>query len=324
MKKASSRKYAPKGIGVKTVSTDELHPNPHNPRLLFDKEPLAVLEDSINTVGILVPLTVYRDRGTNRLTILDGQRRWICAQHLGLSKVPVNEVAEPTLVQNIVTMFQIHKLREDWQLMPTALKLELLMNKLQERNEKRLSELTGLDPAVVQRCKKLISYPKQYQDMMLDPDPQKRVKADFFIELYPVLHDRLVSSFKWFKKNKITDNLLYKYQTHKGGLKAVTDFRTMKQHISSAHRAKKGGVLNKRLREYIESDDLTLDHLEISSASVKGSARKLVRDIARLESSIDSVDVETFYGEEQFWGCLESLYLLIQRKLREAGRRIPK
>src|SRR5205085_2753899 len=86
-------------------------------------------------------------------------------------RVPVNEVAEPTLVQNIVTMFQIHKLRKDWELMPTAIKLELLMRELGERKEKRLAELTGLDEAVVVRCKKLLSYNKKYQDMMLDADP---------------------------------------------------------------------------------------------------------------------------------------------------------
>src|SRR5690606_642624 len=113
---------------------------------------------------------VYRDPRRRHYVILDGQRRWICASELRLKSVPVNEVEEPTLVQNIVTMFQIHKLREDWELMPTALKLELLMKETGDRNNKRVSALTGLDEAVVVRCKKLLSYSKEYQDMMLDPD----------------------------------------------------------------------------------------------------------------------------------------------------------
>src|SRR5439155_10183551 len=137
--------------------------------------------------------------------------------------VPVNEVSEPSLVQNIVTMFQIHKLRKDWELMPTALKLELLMRELKEKSEKRLAALTGLDEAVVVRCKKLLSYPKKYQDMMLDADPDKRVKADFFIELYPVRNDRAVKKFPWFNKDKFTDDMLRKVDEK--GIKAVTDFR---------------------------------------------------------------------------------------------------
>jgi len=57
-------------------------------------------------------------------------------------------------------MFQIHKLRQDWELMPTALKLDVLMKELDETRDKPLAELTRLDVAVVVRCKKLLWYPK--------------------------------------------------------------------------------------------------------------------------------------------------------------------
>src|SRR5688500_12556788 len=106
-----------KSIGVKSLPTDKLKANPHNPRMLFDRKPMEVLRQSIQRVGILVPLTVYREGRTGHYVILDGQRRWMCAQDVGLEEVPVNVVREPTLAQNIVTMFQIHKFREDWELM---------------------------------------------------------------------------------------------------------------------------------------------------------------------------------------------------------------
>src|SRR5437016_12245351 len=156
--------FSPEKIGVDTVPTDRLQPNPHNPRMLFDKQPMATLRESIKKVGILVPLTVYKGKSQEKYTILDGQRRWMCAKDLGLKSVPANRVAEPDIVQNIVTMFQIHKLREDWEVMPTALKLEVLMDKLEEQSERKLADLTGLDPAVVARCKKLLSYTTKYQD----------------------------------------------------------------------------------------------------------------------------------------------------------------
>jgi len=158
--------------------------------MLFDREPMTVLRESIDKVGILVPPTVYRASGQKTYTILDGQRRWMCAQELKKATVPVNQVAEPSVVQNIVTMFQIHKLREDWELMPTALKVDVLMRELSEKNDRKLAQLTGLAPEMVGRCKKLLSFSKEYQDMMLDPNPKQRVKADFFIELYAVLTDR--------------------------------------------------------------------------------------------------------------------------------------
>jgi ParB family chromosome partitioning protein len=150
-------------IGVKNLKTEDLHANPHNPRMLFDRLDMTPLRESISRTGILVPLTVYNEKKTGRYYILDGQRRWMCAQEVRLRTVPVNEVAEPTLVENIVTMFQIHKLRLDWELMPTALKLELLMDKVKDKSERRLAALTGLDQAVVVRCKKLLSFPKRYR-----------------------------------------------------------------------------------------------------------------------------------------------------------------
>ncbi len=193
-------------------------------------------------------------------------------EQVGLTTVPVNVVAEPTLVQNIVTMFQIHKLREDWELMPTALKLELLMQELEERNDRKLAALVGLDESVVVRCKKLLTYPRKYQDLMLDPDPEKRIKADFFIELYTVATDRTVKSFAWFSRDKFTQRMLEKYLSPAGSIKAVTDFRLIKQHINNARKAGKARSIDRRLRQFQDDDELPISHLSIPSASVAATA----------------------------------------------------
>jgi ParB/RepB/Spo0J family partition protein len=311
--------YGVRAIGVKSLPTGKLKANPHNPRMLFDRDDLQVLRESIERVGILVPLTVYQEKSSGNYVILDGQRRWICAQQVGLKEIPVNQVAEPTLVQNIVTMFQIHKLRKDWELMPTALKLELLMRELGEKKERRLAELTGLDEAVVVRCKKLLSYSKRYQDTMLDADPDKRVKADFFIELYPVRNDREVGKFSWFKKDKFTDDMLRKVEQK--GIKAVTDFRIVKQYINNAVKAKKIPAISKRLQEFAEQPSLTPDHLSIESAKVEAEARKLLKSVEGLYAQISAIDVDQYYGEEAMWDRLESLAQLIREKLRAMGRR---
>jgi ParB family transcriptional regulator, chromosome partitioning protein len=311
--------YGVRATGVKTLPTDKLRANPHNPRKLFDRADLHVLRESIERVGILVPLTVYKERSSGHYVILDGQRRWMCAQEVGLRKIPVNEVAEPTLVQNIVTMFQIHKLRKDWELMPTALKLELLMRELGETMEKRLAELTGLDVAVVVRCKKLLSYNKRFQDTMLDADPNKRVKADFFIELYPVRTDREVRKFAWYNKDKFTDDMILKVEEK--GIKAVTDFRIVKQYINNAVKSNKTTAISKRLQEFAEQPRLTPDHLNIESAKVAAEAKKVLKSVEDLYAQVNAIDVNEYYGEEAMWDRLESLSQLIREKLRALGRR---
>lgn len=306
-------------IGVAMIAIANIKANPHNPRLLFDREDLDVLRDSIKDVGILVPLIVYQEKATGSYIILDGQRRWICAKEAGLKEVPVNAVAEPSLVQNIVTMFQIHKLRKDWELMPTALKLELLMIELNEKRDKRISKLTGLDESVVIRCKKLLSYPSRYQDMMLDSDPKKRQKADFFIELYPVRNDRVVNKFDWFKKDKFTDSMLLKNEA--GALKSVTEFRVLKQHINNAVKADKIKTISKKLQEFSENPNIKVDHLNIDSAQVIAQSSKLRKSVSSLYNSVDALDIEAFVGEEELWNSLLDLSQLIRNKLRELGWR---
>ena len=311
----------PQTIGVKTVPVSSLYPNPHNPRLLFDREPLKTLKASIAKVGILVPLTVYRDSAHGHFVILDGQRRWICAREIPLEEVPVNEVAEPTLVQNIVTMFQIHKLREDWELMPTALKVELLMTELNERNDAKLAVLTGLPEAVVSRCKKLLSYPKDTQDLMLTQDPDARVKADFFIELYPIIHDRAVSKFDWFARPQFTNQMLAKYGPERP-IRSVTDFRLVKQHINNARKTGKLRELSNRLKAFAKDESTPISHLQIASASVAAAARKLVTDLDKIMNAIRHLDVEQYYGEEKLWATLAEFVKVAQRKLKDADQRV--
>jgi hypothetical protein len=206
--------------------------------------------------------------------------------------------------------------------MPTALKLEVLMKVLQERGEERLAKLTGLDRAVVARCKKLLSFPRKFQDMMLHLDPTRRIRADFFIELYAVLHDRTVRAMPWFDRDWVTKRALEKYTAAKG-IKSVTDFRKVKQQVRVAVEAKKVREISKKLREYFEKDELGIDHLEIPASSLRQNFVALEKRLTGVEDSLENLDVETVLGEEKFWRRIENLYLLLSKKLAQAGRRIP-
>lgn len=307
-------------VGVKNVPTAALKPNPHNPRVLFDPKPMKELRESIEKVGILIPLAVYWSERDRTFVILDGQRRWMCAQAIGLETVPVNQLAEPDTVQNIVTMFQIHNTREDWELMPTALKVEVLMHELQERNEKRLATLTGLNPAVVSRCKKLLSYEKYYQDLMLNPDPTNRIKADFFIELYTLLVDRNIKAMSWYSKKPFIESMLYKY-LNKKGIRSVTDFRMLKQYVTNAFHIGKGSMIERRLFAFVQDHSLTLDTLNLEGAELAKTLKRTLLDVQRFDASLKEIDVQEMYGSEELWDALERIVETIRHKLLQAGRR---
>ena len=53
---------------VTHIPVANLEPNPHNPRRLFDEEPMRILQESIEQVGVLVPITVYPMHACMRCT----------------------------------------------------------------------------------------------------------------------------------------------------------------------------------------------------------------------------------------------------------------
>jgi len=218
-------------------------------------------------------------------------------------------------------MFQIHKLRKDWELMPTALKLNVLMIELNERGDSQLADLTGLDTAVVTRCKKLLWYPKKYQEMMLYVDPEDRVKADFFIELYTILTDRVVTRASWFDRDKLIEVFLKKYQNRLSGFKAITDFRKIKAYIAIARAANREEEILSLLERFINDDNMQISDLEIDTARIHKQASKLSRTIFNLEQELDGLDVEEFIGEEDLWKQLENLLQVLKSKLTQADRR---
>ena len=72
--------------GIIYLRTDELSPNPVQPRRRFDDEALAELSESIKTYGILNPLTV-RLRG-GKYELVAEERRLRAAKLAGLQEVP--------------------------------------------------------------------------------------------------------------------------------------------------------------------------------------------------------------------------------------------
>lgn len=72
--------------GVLYLRTDEIAPNPVQPRKCFDEDALRELSESIRSYGILNPLTVRLRAG--RYELVAGERRLRAAKLAGLREVP--------------------------------------------------------------------------------------------------------------------------------------------------------------------------------------------------------------------------------------------
>jgi len=306
---------------VRSISIPEISPNPHNPRRLFDEEPMRILEESIRKLGILVPVTVYRDTSARHATqyiLLDGERRWRCAKELGLGTIPAIVIQKPSEEQNILTMFHIHNVREGWQLMPTALKLKVLIERLQETNERKLNELTQLSISQIRRCKILLTYPRKYQEMMLAP-VSERMKADFFIELQrirgPALEDRLRP---WTRRGdaKCIGILLEKYEG--GVIKAVTDFRRIAEIYRASTKLRKEKLFLKRFDRFLDEEDATIDEIAVPGATFAKEAKEIQRTAKRLLNQVEAIELEWIASDSAAIKLLQRLVRSLQKKLEQA------
>ncbi|HEY3227238.1 MAG TPA: ParB/RepB/Spo0J family partition protein [Planctomycetota bacterium] len=75
------------GEGLVFAAVDELRPNPHQPRTVFDEEDLQSLAESIRSSGVLQPIIARRRDGM--MEIVAGERRLRAARLAGLDRVPI-------------------------------------------------------------------------------------------------------------------------------------------------------------------------------------------------------------------------------------------
>jgi len=75
---------------VKLIPTHQIKPSPENPRGVVSEDgSFERLVSSIAEVGILVPIVV-RELGPERFQLVDGERRYMAARKLRVSRVPAH------------------------------------------------------------------------------------------------------------------------------------------------------------------------------------------------------------------------------------------
>jgi len=176
------------------ISVQRIRQNPDNPRITFRQGELEELQESIRQYGIQVPIAVFR-RGSH-FVLIDGERRWRCASKLNLKTIPALIQKAPGPLENLLLMFNIHALREQWDLMTIALKLpkisELLTRETgRSPTEIELSARTGLRRGLIRRCRLLTNLPPKYQSMLVQelhkPKSKQLLSEDLFIEMEKAL-----------------------------------------------------------------------------------------------------------------------------------------
>ena len=92
---------------INEVNIDSIQPNPDQPRRAFDEESLAELALSIQSIGLVQPITLKQLQDGTYL-IISGERRWRACKRAGLSTIPAyiktaddEQIMEMALIENI-------------------------------------------------------------------------------------------------------------------------------------------------------------------------------------------------------------------------------
>lgn len=85
------------------VPVGDIHPNPKQPRTVFDEDELAELVHSVREIGILQPIVVRRVVGAaTPYELIMGERRWRATTEAGLATIPaiIRETTDENLLRD--------------------------------------------------------------------------------------------------------------------------------------------------------------------------------------------------------------------------------
>jgi len=286
----------PKGE-VAQIPPDLIERNRDNPRLIFPQSAMQSLLESIEEVGILVPLTVFAEK-ENQYVLIDGERRWSCALRLNLKTVPVNIIAKPsTKIEYVLRMFNIHNVREDWKLMPTALKLQVILDEFKDKSEKEIAKITGMTQSTVKRCKELLNLPKEFQKMILEEEEREVKKPlyseDFFLEMTNAI--RSIRKFHPGVYDKYSERGIMRRFINKrknGKIKNETDFRKIPKIIATGRKGVPEKKVRRTLIRLLDETNFTIDKAyeiavpTIESVTTEKRCEELITSLRKLDTNI--------------------------------------
>lgn len=142
------------------IATDDIKPNPNQPRTHFNEQDIEQLARSIKEHGILQPLLVS-DKENGAYQLIAGERRWRAAKIANLEKVPVlvretnpQEILELALIENIQ--------RADLSALEEAAAYQKLANDFQ-LTQQEIAERVGKSRTTITNTLRLLELPDKIQ-----------------------------------------------------------------------------------------------------------------------------------------------------------------
>tara|TARA_B100001248_G_scaffold254145_1_gene232188 strand:+ start:285 stop:1160 length:876 start_codon:yes stop_codon:yes gene_type:complete len=150
---------------ITRIKISSISPNPFQPRLDFDKEPLVELSNSIKEHGIIQPITV-RKIGRNEFQIISGERRYQASKLAGIDELPCfiriaddQHMLEMAIVENVQ--------RKDLNAIEIALSYQRLIDEC-NLSQEELGKKVSKNRSTVANFLRLLKLPVEIQKALRD------------------------------------------------------------------------------------------------------------------------------------------------------------
>ena len=150
---------------ITRIKISSISPNPFQPRLDFDKEPLVELANSIKEHGIIQPITV-RKIGRNEFQIISGERRYQASKLAGTNELPCfiriaddQHMLEMAIVENVQ--------RKDLNAIEIALSYQRLIDEC-NLSQEELGKKVSKNRSTVANFLRLLKLPIEIQKALRD------------------------------------------------------------------------------------------------------------------------------------------------------------
>lgn len=150
--------------GLRKIAISDIKPNPLQPRKKFPPQELAELQQSLNTHGMLQPVTVRTSQSGRGYELIAGERRFRAATALGWKEIPalVKDVDDSTLL----ALALIENLqRADLDPIEEAEGYKRLTADF-GMSQAQVAELVGKDRSTVANLLRLLELPQQVREMV--------------------------------------------------------------------------------------------------------------------------------------------------------------
>ncbi|TGN26363.1 ParB/RepB/Spo0J family partition protein [Empedobacter tilapiae] len=272
--KTAQDEGAKKLVGnILEIDLEKITANPWQPRTNFDKKALEELVSSIQTLGVIQPITI-RKKPTGEYELISGERRFRASQLAGKKTIPAyvrlandQEMLEMALVENIQ--------RQDLDAIEIALSYQQLIDEIKLTQEE-LSKRVGKDRTSITNYLRLLKLDPIIQtgirDGMISMGHGRALMAiddtDLQFDIYEKIvknnlsvrdTERLIKSIKEGKPEKKATNELP--SQYKEALSSISNTLNTKVEIKRANNGKGKIILNftsddefERLRKFLNEN----------------------------------------------------------------------